>query len=1114
MKTLFRSSRWLLTLPVLAGLVAAGPVSADPPPPPMTVHQGDSGIVTDPITDGVQYVGGGGGALFSEFGGRQLDASIVEQPPELGGVVRPHGPIRASARLETNREDYLYLNLAPSVNVSAVSADTGNESDRFSRIHLVPFDKMYFTTTEPLQYGIESEIAGTQTNSTGSGVAQFVELALADPGPEGGLARRIAFGSYHDFHHLLPLLASGQINGGVVYEKIDRNGTANDVTGGTPNGVLLPGHYSVGAALEFYFANSFPNAQAPQPEFITGAMNLTSNGEVWVIVGKAAGWKRSQDGDYTAAAPWIAQHEPLPDYHVFFKRPNAAYSVSGITGTVRSFTFAGGEQQVTLAGGTAEATNEILVADDTVILQGTTLNTPIVKIQAANANLIVKNGGKLRADPSTTGEIKVGSELNHPRGRLTVEEGGQARAGIVTLGSFSGGGGGDVNAVSEVTDKSRDAAMSKPPLSDSPVAAALTVNDTGADITGTVHVGSDAYGSGAELAVAQRLHVLGSAKLESVSGVVDNTSDPDAMKLQGGQWTNSDDITIGKSHDATVQVINGGKIDTESLVIGKNAGGHGTVNAQSSVTALITTVGDSGEGNLLGSNSANLQLGALVIGHNAGSHGTVMIQSGTTLTTESTVVGDSGRAVLTVSGNSNVSAQALNIAQKAGSIGSMFVSDSTLTVENLGGVGKGGSGLLDLSSASVLQGSGVLDIGEHGTVKLRQGTAASGFGFNIDRGGRLEVTDGASFVGDGNGFICQNNGSVLFSNSQGNSINASFTIESTDAVVTNGSTIDVLLDAIISPTGVLTVSGAGTRVTVGNSMVVRGALVISAGAVVEGASDMAELALGPNAYVSGSGGSLQFKNITNPYGIARPGNSPGTMTLDGDYAQGPGGMIEIEIGGTTPGVDYDQLIVTGDATINGIILVKFINGYTPTAGQQFNIIDTGGNFTGSPRVIVQGLADGWQFTTGFDVLSGEFRINSTSNGVAGTPPGNDINNLDGDADTNFMEFAFGTDPAVSDSGVMQVTGNTMIRRGSPIVSLTNTPTGVDYRAVFCQRKDKASLGLTYTVQFSADLTTWQDSAATPTLVADDGDYEAVSVRYPFFVNGKKARFFRVSISTP
>lgn len=57
------------------------------------------------------------------------------------------------------------------------------------------------------------------------------------------------------------------------------------------------------------------------------------------------------------------------------------------------------------------------------------------------------------------------------------------------------------------------------------------------------------------------------------------------------------------------------------------------------------------------------------------------------------------------------------------------------------------------------------------------------------------------------------------------------------------------------------------------------------------------------------------------------------------------------------------------------------------------------------------------------------------------------------------------------------------------------------------------MGLTYTVKFSADLVNWQTSTVTPTVLGTDGTHEAVSVPYPFFIGGKKARFFTVGVGT-
>lgn len=124
----------------------------------------------------------------------------------------------------------------------------------------------------------------------------------------------------------------------------------------------------------------------------------------------------------------------------------------------------------------------------------------------------------------------------------------------------------------------------------------------------------------------------------------------------------------------------------------------------------------------------------------------------------------------------------------------------------------------------------------------------------------------------------------------------------------------------------------------------------------------------------------------------------------------------------------------------------------------------------------------------------------------------DIADPDGDGVKNLAEFGFGLDPKVSQNGVITVVGDAITQRGSPTTSLSTTQSGVDFRAVFGRRKDYVAAGLTYTVQFSGDLASWVNSVATPTVLADDGEIQAVSVPYPFFAGTKKARFFRVAIS--
>lgn len=136
-------------------------------------------------------------------------------------------------------------------------------------------------------------------------------------------------------------------------------------------------------------------------------------------------------------------------------------------------------------------------------------------------------------------------------------------------------------------------------------------------------------------------------------------------------------------------------------------------------------------------------------------------------------------------------------------------------------------------------------------------------------------------------------------------------------------------------------------------------------------------------------------------------------------------------------------------------------------------------------------------------------------------PGNAGPNDDSDSDglTNLLEFAFGTLPTSNSSGTPALQyngtfsgGGSIGSTGQPVVAFEPVTTGLDFRAVFIRRKNHLADGLLYTPQFSANLTFWQSSAVVPVVLADDGVYQVVSVPYPPLVGGRKARFFRVSIS--
>jgi hypothetical protein len=90
--------------------------------------------------------------------------------------------------------------------------------------------------------------------------------------------------------------------------------------------------------------------------------------------------------------------------------------------------------------------------------------------------------------------------------------------------------------------------------------------------------------------------------------------------------------------------------------------------------------------------------------------------------------------------------------------------------------------------------------------------------------------------------------------------------------------------------------------------------------------------------LSGSG-TIQG-SVTNS-GEVRPGTSAGRLTVNGNYTQTPAGTLFIEVGGTNAGTHYDQLAVTGNAVLEGMLNLQLINNYAPALTNSFQILPCG-----------------------------------------------------------------------------------------------------------------------------------------------------------------------------
>ncbi|MDR2983148.1 MAG: autotransporter domain-containing protein [Puniceicoccales bacterium] len=78
--------------------------------------------------------------------------------------------------------------------------------------------------------------------------------------------------------------------------------------------------------------------------------------------------------------------------------------------------------------------------------------------------------------------------------------------------------------------------------------------------------------------------------------------------------------------------------------------------------------------------------------------------------------------------------------------------------------------------------------------------------------------------------------------------------------------------------------------------------------------------------------------------VLAPGNSPGTIAINGNLTLSPGTVYEAELASAT---DYDKLVVSGTATVNGAGLKLIsLGGYAPSPGTTIAILNAEGGITG------------------------------------------------------------------------------------------------------------------------------------------------------------------------
>jgi len=509
-----------------------------------------------------------------------------------------------------------------------------------------------------------------------------------------------------------------------------------------------------------------------------------------------------------------------------------------------------------------------------------TIDTQGFILTGAGAGTITFNGNFPSGSLILSGTL-VGSAGNTG---LAVNSGittvGASTGQVVNNGSISGGasasGGLGVTLVNVVTFVNNGAVSGG--------------TGTGAGI-GNNGAGVNIFNSGATLINNASGTIQGSNSLaagHTGAGVFVNTGTKAATITNYGTIRGGSDLSgVGAGNAA----IRGRGAQLTTIVnAGTLEGGNG---------AAAITLDNGTTWNVSVVNSGTIKAGAgsttaIQFGTNAGSKATLELQAGSSIT---------GNVIASVPGTNDV----LRLGGSANSSFDVSTIGAAAQYQNFDRFEKTGSSTWTLAGTNT----------ENTTWQLLAGT------LSISGEGALGAT-GSGLVFDG--------GTLQTT--------SSFDMTRTATVNAGGGTIqtnaNLTWSGAFTGTGKLTKTGSATLTLTGATSSYSGQMTIAEGALVVNGSFLTAVEVGSGARLGGSGTVGQ--TVVASGGRITPGNSIGTLTVNGAYLQNAGAVYEVEIDPTTQ--TSDRIDVKSQATLANGATISVVNttGGAYVAGQRYTIL--------------------------------------------------------------------------------------------------------------------------------------------------------------------------------
>ena len=441
-----------------------------------------------------------------------------------------------------------------------------------------------------------------------------------------------------------------------------------------------------------------------------------------------------------------------------------------------------------------------------------------------------------------------------------------------------------------------------------------TLSADSIDNRGTLQVASAMDVAGA-ITNDNNLYVYAGGDVTTGSGLTNSSF----MSISGGTiggGTVTNDYGANLNAEGEIDTAldnNGGLYVSGVLVVSGKVTNYGSIDADSGESLRA-------DGGLDNYGTIDLDGGSITGGGALINYAGGVIRGGSAISalfqnTGGLVHADGTSTLVIVTMTTNSSGGEMRINDGAGiSVASGFTNQATVVLGGAGAMLSGGA----INSSGTIRGQGLVtsNLTNTGAVRAEGGVLSLSGTLGNGSAGLMEVMSGATlYAGQG---LAQNDGSVVLRG--GTFDNSSYAIDNQGQITGYG----------VFRSGGLTNSnhvgvGGGDMDVIGD-VVNSGTFDVAAGRTATFYND-----------VSGSG-SFGGTGTVVFLGAVNPGSSPAAVSFGGDVVLGSGAKLEIELGGGSPGSGHDALNVAGNLTVDGVLELRLINGFTPSIGQEFEIL--------------------------------------------------------------------------------------------------------------------------------------------------------------------------------